>query len=251
MAIADNLIAHWKLNESSSPNADSHGSNDLTWSGTVGSTPGKIDDAIRFNAAGEKASIADNADLSMGDIDCSFLLWVYFDTASDGVISTFLAKAPSSGNREYFIRKDADNTCRFVVFGPSSAELVQSTVTLVKETWYFVQAYHDAAADELGIRIDQAEAWQTASHSDGIKDSTNAFTLGSTSNSAQQWFGNIDSASVWKRKLTDAEFDHMYNSGSGRDYPFPEIAEAAVGVDGDLRGGGEPKIFQQPYIIVP
>jgi hypothetical protein len=254
MAIADNLIAHWKLNESSGPAVDAHGSNDLSWNGTIGAVAGKIGNAINFNANGEYLAIADNADLSMGNIDCSFSLWVYFDVAGSGAVGYAIAKARSSGDREYYIRKDAGDVMRFATFGPSSSKSVVSTVALSTATWYFVQAWHDASTDEIGIRVDDSESFQTESHSDGIRDSGNNFRIGQTHNVSlsSQWYGRIDSASVWKRRLSSDEFDHMYNSGSGQDYPFPELsADGVAGPDGDLRGGGEPKIFQQPYIIVP
>ncbi|MDA2917638.1 hypothetical protein MYX64_12505, partial [Nitrospinae bacterium AH_259_B05_G02_I21] len=74
------LKAHWKLNEASGTRSDSHGSNDLTDNNTVGQAAGKIGNAadfIRVNS--EYLSIADNADVSAGDVDITWALWVWLD----------------------------------------------------------------------------------------------------------------------------------------------------------------------------
>ena len=64
-----NLIAYWKLDEASGTRNDSKGANHLTDNNTVTQAVGKVGNAAQFTLANsEYLSIADNADLSAGDI---------------------------------------------------------------------------------------------------------------------------------------------------------------------------------------
>lgn len=48
MALTDNLVSYWKLDESSGNASDSVGSNTLTNNGTAGYASGKINNAVDF-----------------------------------------------------------------------------------------------------------------------------------------------------------------------------------------------------------
>src|SRR5881394_1372626 len=70
------LVAHWKLDQTSGLRADSHGGNDLADFNTVTFAAGKIGNAASFLGVNEESlGAADNAALSMGDIDFSIALW--------------------------------------------------------------------------------------------------------------------------------------------------------------------------------
>ena len=76
------LIAYWTLDEASGTRVDAHGNNDLSDNNTVTSTTGKVGDAAAFATANsEYLSRADNADLSVGNIDFTFDLWLNLSTA--------------------------------------------------------------------------------------------------------------------------------------------------------------------------
>lgn len=63
----DNLVAHWKLDESSGTRNDSKGANHLTDNNTVTSAAGKLGDAADFESSNsERLTLADNADMSLG-----------------------------------------------------------------------------------------------------------------------------------------------------------------------------------------
>ena len=81
-ALADNLVAYWKLDEASSTRNDSVGTNHLTSNNSVGQATGKLNYAANFVAANSQyLSIADNADLSVGDIDFTVSAWIWLDSA--------------------------------------------------------------------------------------------------------------------------------------------------------------------------
>ena len=80
MALTDNLVSWWELDEASGTRNDAHGSNHLTDGNTVAQVAGKVGNAAQFVAANaESLSIADNANLSVSGV-FSVCAWVYMDS---------------------------------------------------------------------------------------------------------------------------------------------------------------------------
>ena len=86
MALIDNLISYWKLDETSDGSGavtrnDSHSTNHLTDNNTTASGTGKINAGVDFERTNsEYLSRADNASLSPTS-DISFNFWVNFENA--------------------------------------------------------------------------------------------------------------------------------------------------------------------------
>src|SRR6185295_10218115 len=114
--IPNNLVAYWKLDETSGSRSDSFGSNTLTDNNTVGSTAGKVGNAAQFIQANtEYLSAADNAALSVADIDFTFAFWVYLDsktTGTSGNAALIVKESPAAS--EYEIIYAGDTTDRFI-----------------------------------------------------------------------------------------------------------------------------------------
>lgn len=220
-AITDDLKAHWKLNEASGTRSDSHASNDLTDNNTVTQATGKIGDAAQFTSANsEYLDIADNADLSTGDIDFSVAFWFYLDTQANMVFA--------NKNTEWTARlqNTAGNWYAEFYIGDSGPGKVKATTagSLSTVTWYFYYAYHDAAGNEIGISINDGTV-DTVSTTGAPSDQATAFTMGSQAGGGGDFVnGRMDSFSFWKRKLTGTEVTDLYNGGSGFDYPFTTAA---------------------------
>lgn len=236
MALLDNLIAHWKLNESSGTRNDSHGANHLTDNNTVGSATGKLDGAAQFVAANsEYLSRADNADLSTGDVDFTLACWVYLDSKNDNQ-AILVKDSATAGDREYTLYYDLGvDRFVFVVFRPTDAAVnlkADNFGAPSTGTWYFVTAWHDAAADQIGIAINAGTA-DTVASGGALQASGGAeFRLGASAYSGFESYldGRLDSASLWKRVLTAQERTDLYNSGNGLDYPFSAHRLALLGV---------------------
>ena len=180
--------------------------------------------AAQFTAANsEYLSIADNAALSMGDIDFTIETWAYMDTT------------PTSGNAMTFLGKWADPIFEYVVACLNEAGTITfaievrdtaNTTTTVRRattfgtpstaTWYQIISYHDAAGDLLGIQVNNGAADET-SYADGVLDSTAAFQIGRVTSSSYM-NGRIGVSRIWKRTLTAAEKTYLYNAGVGRAY---------------------------------
>lgn len=212
--LAAKLVAHWKLDETSGGRNDSKGANHLTDNNTVGYAAGKLGNAADFVAANsEYLSIADNADVSFGDEDFAFSFWWNPDNVA--LNRNIFSKGATD---EYDCLQFSTGQVRWRVENSSgTADTVDSTETLSAGTWYFVYCYHDAAANVIGISIDNgAEA--TAAHTGGARDSSGAFILGANATPTNYVDGQLDSLSIWNAKLTSGELADMYNSGTGLDY---------------------------------
>jgi|SRR5688572_30675063 len=215
-ALLNNLVAHWRLDEASGVRADAHGSNSLGDINTVGQAAGKIGNAASFVAANEESlSIADNAALSMGDIDFTIAGWVRFDTlAGAGLVGKW-----ATDSYEYLIYFDGTNL-RFHVSddGTSNVSVVNSA-SISANTWYFFVAWHDAVANTLNISVNDNAA-ASAAHSTGVYDGAASLYFGRNEEGLTYLNGRLDAISIWKRLLTASERTQLYNSGNGLDYPF-------------------------------
>jgi Concanavalin A-like lectin/glucanases superfamily len=214
-----NLQAFWELGEASGTRNDSHGTNHLTDNNTVSSTTGKVGNAADFERDNtEYLSIADNAALSMGDIDFSIAGWVQFEslTADDQVL---ISKGDlfAYATAEFSLELTASDLLRFYVGDGTASDSVIDIVTISTATWYFFYAYHEAATNQMGISVNDGTV--TTGDCGGSYDSGLELTLGRWANFAGGYHdGLLDQVGIWKRLLTPAEVTFLYNSGSGRSY---------------------------------
>lgn len=213
------LISYWKLEEASGTRVDSHSTNDLTDNNTVTQSAGKLGNAGQFTAANsEYLSHADNAALSVADIDFAFTVWIYAD--SWPLFPIIIRKGDAGSTREYVLYHNsaADKLTWQVSTGVPSGT-VERTGALSTATWYFIYIEHDSVGNTLGISVNN-ETLTTAAYSGGSADNTGPFEIGGGSDQLLWFDGRIDSVSFWKRLLTAAERTSLYNSGTGLEYPF-------------------------------
>ena len=223
--VVTRLESHWSLDEESGTRLDSVGANDLTDNATVGFAAGVVGNAAVFVEGNfEHLSIADNASVSVGDIDFAFCGFINVDNLTND--QPVIGKYVSAGDkREYTIYMDSTaDKLNFVVSPDKIAFTTVSTDTfgaLSAATNYFFFAYHDSINNEIGISIDGG-AVDTAAHTTGVADGTEAFHLGSYQTSDNVVFnfdGLIDNVFYWKDYVPTAEeITWLYNLGSGRSY---------------------------------
>ena len=180
--------------------------------------------AAQFTAAtSEYLSIADNAALSMGDIDFTIETWVYKDSSPANNMVIVSKHNTTDNKREYqLFWKNTTDKFYFVVSndGTTSAEVKSDTLGNPSNgQWYHIIAWHDATANTINIQVNNGTADSTA-HTTGVLDSDSPFQLGAraTATPAEFWDGRIGVSRVWKRTLTAAEKTYLYNAGVGRAY---------------------------------
>lgn len=209
--LTNSIYAYWKMDEASGNRADSTGrGNTLVDNNTVTSGTGRVGNGAQFTAANsEWLSVNDNPDVSLGDEDWTFAFWFKQDTLSNyqtaaGKDNAFLTYADVSGLMVY----------------RSATEVNDEIAVINSGEWYFVVLWWVAATDTKGWAVNAG----TAGTSSGVAaptDGTGQFTIGRFPDNAFFYFnGIIDEVGLWKRVLTSDERTELYNSGSGKTYPF-------------------------------
>jgi hypothetical protein len=244
VAVIDNLVAYWSLEEASGTRDDAHAANDLTDNNTVTSGTGKVATAASFTAANsESLTRADTDALSMGDIDFSFAFWVNLSTTlTQGIVSKW-----NGSNLEYDLRLQGGTGFRFYI---SSADAFVNLTNVdatdfgvpSTATWYFVVARHDATANTIDIGVNGGTQ-TSAAYAAGGYNSTSTFALGVDADGYLD--GLLDEVGIWKKKLSAPEIAWLYNAGAGRSYA-DIVAEAtpAASSMGYLRPNKlRPRIF--------
>lgn len=232
MALTDNLLSYWKLEESSGTRNDEVGSNDLTDSASsVGSATGIVNNGAEFVRASNEflgiAHASQSPDLSISGAsgDITIASWVKLASKPATAMSVVAKYGFANGNREYYLWWD-NVTDRFLwrVFNSvaTSDQLTASSFGAPStSTWYFLVATVDNTANTISISVNDGTMDSTAltvtTHNGGA-----IFYIGAVGNASpiDPWDGVIDEVGVWSRVLTASEITELYNSGAGLTYPF-------------------------------
>ena len=219
-SLLTSLISYWTLDEASGTRNDTHGTNHLSDNNTVTQASGKLGNAAQFTSANlEHLGLADNTDISTGDIDFTLAAWVYLDTTpAQAEIASKGGAVDIDWYLDYILASDR---FRFYVEGGSAASVLANSFGAPSTaTWYYVIAWHDATANTINIQVNNGTVDST-SHSGGVKDTADDFAIGRAGSFVGGYFnGRIDAVGFWKRVLTSTERSTLYNSGIGIEYPF-------------------------------
>ena len=97
-----------------------------------------------------------------------------------------------------------------------------ATGTILVNTWYFVRIEHDPAGDLIKIATD-GNAFTTAATGSGGNTGSAPFTIGRSGDgagSAVYMEGRLDEAFLTKQAFTQAQWEYIWNSTSGRSWPL-------------------------------
>jgi hypothetical protein len=222
MALTDNLVSYWKLDESSGNAADSVGSNTGTNS-NVSYAAGKINNGAVGNASNSLLNFGNSTSITMpGNQDFSVSFWFYKDNdTADGYIFGNTSAVSPYGNFNFY----TDHTAKKIVFGCYNTSGGYSAVTsgvLSTNTWYHVVGTQSGATTSLYIN---AGTPSTTTFS-GTRAST-TYSVGAFSrptDTAADFDGSLDEIGIWSRALSSTEVTALYNSGNGLQYPFTTTA---------------------------
>ncbi len=249
MALKTNLVGLWEFSEASGDRSDSSGNAyTLSDARSVGSTSGKFSqNAAVFVASGSKYfEIADNANLSGGDVDFSIGAWVRLSSTGTGVNKCIAGKWGTTGNqREYVLFWDSASN-RFVFWisvSGTTNDVTRSASTFGAPAsngveWCYVFAYHDSVNNVVGISVN-AGTRDTTSHSTGVKDGTSQFHIGAL-RPASIWYmdGDIQQVAVWKEVKSTGDVSSIYNGGSGLAYSSWDAGGIVPLLDSKMLNGG-------------
>ncbi len=218
MALVDDLVSYWTLNEASGTRNDSHGTNHLTDNNTVASNTGKVGNAAEFvGASSEYLSKAYNASLTVDDaVSFSFAGWVYLDSTAG--LSTFFASA--GAYTPYGLAYDNVGGASNLRFDAYFNNTTLINGALSTGTWYFLAAGHDAPSSQTWMQVNGGTRVTTADGGFAVTDdAAGPFYIGRSA-AGEYLSGRVDELGFWKRYLSSAEVIELYNSGSGRDYAY-------------------------------
>lgn len=216
-ALANSLVAYWRMGEAGEQRNDSVGANHLTDNNTVGSVAGLVYPlAVTFVAANnESLSIVDNAALSTGDIDWWLAAWFYFLTTATS--STILSRYGGAANEREFWLGRVDGNINFSVYNNVGNPIGASIVAFTASAWHFAVAYHSVTGNTIALSID-AGAFSPVGTSGAPADTAAPLQIGSYSTPATGfWNGYIGPAMMGKNYIpTAADVNFLYNGGVGR-----------------------------------
>lgn len=232
MALKDNLVSYWKMEEASGNRADAHGSNTLTDNNTVTSGTGKIDTAADFERTNsERLTIADASQTGLdftGDFSAS--VWVNLEAALDGTLIEYnlISKYRPTGNqRSYSFNYTWNGGTPRLQFVSSTngagASVGSANVTLSAATWYHLVFIYTASAGSVEFFVDGSSIGSDTALGTSIFNGTADFEIGAQ-NAAFFVDGLIDEVAVWSRVITSDEVAEIYNSGAGKSYDDWDVA---------------------------
>mgnify|MGYP001564181253 CR=1 FL=1 len=229
--LLNQIVAYWKLDESSGTAADATG-NGYTLSNNNSATygAGKINNSVIF-AASSSQNLYGNSTLGLtqgGDITAD--LWfkpastpsggnVYtlFTTGNGGTspyVRYWIGYADVSGTLK--LRFNRERTC-------ISNNFTDYATTLSNGTWYHIVMTYDGT-NIRGYLNGSLVAGPTAQSGNGNSSCPDTYytSIGSMVSGGfiNNTDGSIDEVGVWSRALTGSEITSLYNGGIGRQYPF-------------------------------
>lgn len=231
-SLLNNLIACWPGDEASGNLIDAHTNElDVSDMNTVTNNTGLVYATARqYTAANYEYHYrpADEALLSMGDVDFTLAAWAYLDskTASRAILSKWNSATSTREYALYYLQ--ASDRWRFLVSKDGTAEtgeLADALGSPSLSTWYLVIAWHDAVNNTINIQVNNGDI-DSQGHTFGVFDGTARLAVGSLRGvSASATFnGRIGPTAIWKSAaagggvLTPAHRTALYNNGAGLAY---------------------------------
>jgi hypothetical protein len=207
-SLLNGLVTYWKLDNLTW--ADSVGSANLANNGVTVGTPKLGAGSAEFDGT-NYLSLVSNPAVQMGDIDFTITCWALLDTLTSSVAIV------SKGNvtDEYWLGfSGAATNFRFYV----NNNALTATAPVSASTWYFLTAWHEAAANTIYLQVNNGTPVSLTTSSTPTIGTTD-FNIGADP-IPRLFDGRIDEVGIWKRVLTLSEISDLYNSGSGLSYPF-------------------------------
>lgn len=225
MALIDNLISYWKLDESSGNAADAHGSNTLTNNGAASYTPALINNGITFGTPNITKYLSIASDLGITGGAMSVSMWVkmlvepasntsdflFFQADAGTIVGNFMRYEDSSGTKRLKFERlrsgVADDTFTYnITFGLSNF-------------YHVVYAY--SGTNLIGY-VNGSNIGNVNSSGNGSSSQTDLFRIGASDGAVPSGLLDaiVDEVGVWSRQLTSDEVTSLYNGGAGFAYPF-------------------------------
>jgi hypothetical protein len=216
-----NLYAVYKAESNAN---DSLGAYNGTAQGGLTYSAGKSGNAFVGNGTNAYVSLPNNSWNFTGTF--SINIWAYLSTSNinSALISNYYY---SSGGRDYgFILEHQNNgNLRFYMQTASNSEVAVSTSYAGKYNGWKMITVTKLQNLSLKMFIDGVNVGINYNTPDIYYNSTNYSSVGAVlwnggSSGYLENNGKIDEVGIWTKEVTTTEITELYNSGSGKFYPF-------------------------------
>ncbi len=215
-----NLVAWWKLDETTSPcvNAKNPGTSDFTVAGTQTTGTGKFSNAqTGFGTATYNASAS--AGFACYNQDFSLQAWI--KSTNVAVFQTIFRKCATNGaNQDYSVYLNSATDVIVEMYNANVAETFTLSPTLSNNTWYHFVLTHNASAKRLRLYQNGTQVNGNHIYTYTIPgDFGSPIRLGNYTDSlGSPVLGSLDEVAFWTRELSGSDVTSLYNSGTGITY---------------------------------
>lgn len=219
MALTDNIVAYWKLDEASGNATDATGNgHTLTPTNSPTYDSGLINNGGDFGPGSgsvRKFTTAGNIGIDGGNITMS--AW-FFKLSGNTQAGWAVSCGSSVSQVLYYIQYDGTK----IVLGrwkvPSSNITINGS-SLTDGSWHHVVLTYNGTT--LAGYFDNSPITGTATSGNGSSGLVSETSIGNNSQpGASAYRGKIDEVGMWSRALSSGEVNTLYNSGAGLQYPF-------------------------------
>jgi hypothetical protein len=241
--IRSSLVSYWSLDETSGNRNDNAGANNLLeQNGSVSSASGVRGMAADFSS-GAFLSHVMNADLDLADSPCTVTCWVQLDPLMN-YQSCILANGVLSGFEPEFqafrINPGADNPVQVTISNGSAA-----LGSVQPGAWTFLAFSADPQNGIFAGNLDDVYSFFSYSPFTPLTALSGFFSIGAEGSGNFPMDGRVDEVGVWKRMLSPAELQALFNNGQARAYPLALNSDTKT-IQMNLPANQRPTISQIP-----
>jgi hypothetical protein len=243
MALIDNQVAYWKLDESSGNAADST-ANAYTFTNvsTVGYAAGKVNNGASFGSSNASKYFSRSDALGMtvnGSTVMSVSAWVNFSSPfGDSDITSIFSIRSANLLLMFNVRGNAGGTAGASMevygFGAAGGSVCSAAQTFNTGQWYHLVWVLNNTTYALYVNGSQVGTGSTTFPSSTTGLVANTY-LGYAAGFGVHLSGYADEVGVWSRAITSDEVTSLYNAGSGFQYPYTPLSTGTAGRCGALQ----------------
>lgn len=222
MALTDNIVAYYKLDEASGNALDASGNGNTLTNANVTFAAGKINNGAVFNSTTDSLSTASSSPFNFtGATPFSVQAWVNPNTVNNnGYIACHL-KATANYEGWTFQYDSTGNA--FLNIGQDNAGTnalyMKMNTNAITTGWQHLLVTYDGTKTPAGVKIYRNGSSQSLNtvfnNFTGTASYAGTFQLGSREGNSLNSNQSLDEVAVWSREVSGAEAVTLYNGGAG------------------------------------
>lgn len=229
MALTDQLVAYYKLDESSGNATDTVGGFTLTNTNTVGYGAALINNGADFGAGNTNKRLQVANDLGIDGGAISINIWVKMKAEIASGTQTFFVHGGATSHVNDMVAYDYNGGTRQLTLNRQQQNTANNTAsgaaTLGTANFNMITYTYDATTAKLYLNGNSTPIASLTTSGNGASGSADQFFIGHDNGEWLNTYSSIiaDEGGVWSRALSTAEISSLYNSGSGFAHPFTAV----------------------------